>query len=155
MRRGVRFGVDFGQSRIGLAKSDPDGILATPFTTLHVDSAAADGLEQAVATVLAACEDAEPLEFVIGLPVSLTGQDTPSTAIAREFALVLSRVTSARVALLDERLSTVSAAKKLRQNGLSAKDQKRTIDQAAATEILQFALESERASGNAPGVAVP
>src|SRR5699024_7922117 len=92
----------------------------------------------------------------VGLPLSLSSAETDSTQNARDYAaelaLRLSRTElDAQVRLVDERLSTVSAAEKMRAAGVEAKDQRRSIDQAAAVEILTHALHMRASLGAEPG----
>ena len=143
MRAGVRLGVDVGRSRVGVARSDREGLLATPVETLARDSA----LERLTAIVT----ELEAVELIVGLPLSLSGGDTPSTADARSFAADLAARTRVPVRLVDERLSTVSAQRELHRSGRSVRSSRAVIDQAAAIIILQNALDSERASGRPPG----
>lgn len=146
MRRGARLGIDVGRARVGVAKSDADGLLATPVETVQrgADTPAA------VARVLALAAEYDVMELVVGLPLSLSGGDTPSTQDARDFADLLAGG-NLPVRLVDERLSTVTAQSAMRANGRKAKQQRSVIDQAAAVVILQHALDAERASGTAPG----
>jgi putative Holliday junction resolvase len=148
MRRGVRIGVDVGKARVGVARCDPDGLLATPIETLPRD-------EHTVAAVLAHVSELDALELVVGLPLSLSGADTPSTADAREFADQLAAASAVPVRLVDERLSTVTAHRQLQASGRRTKTTRSIIDQVAAVIILQNALESERTSDRAPGAVVP
>lgn len=146
MRRGARLGIDVGRARVGVAKSDADGLLATPVETVQ----RGDDTPAAVARVLALAAEYDVMELVVGLPLSLSGGDTPSTQDARDFADLLA-VGGLPVRLVDERLSTVTAQSAMRANGRKAKQQRSVIDQAAAVVILQHALDAERASGTAPG----
>jgi len=146
MRPGVRLGVDVGRVRVGVARSDRDGLLATPVETVQ-----RDGLDGLVARVRALVDELDAVEIVVGLPLSLSGADTPSTQDAREVAEALAVV--APVRLVDERLSTVTAQAGMRQAGRSARRQRAVIDQAAAVVILQHALDAER-SGRLPGMMV-
>lgn len=146
IRPGVRVGVDVGRARVGVARSDRDALLATPVETLDRDGA----LDALVAIVA----DLDPLEIVVGLPLSLSGGDTPSTADARAFAGELAARTTVPVRLVDERLSTVSAQRELHRSGRSARTSRAVIDQVAAVIILQNALDSERAAGRPPGAPV-
>lgn len=146
MRDGVRVGVDVGRARVGVARSDRDGLLATPVETL----ARADALERLVAIVA----ELEPIEVVVGLPLSLSGGDTPSTGDARSFAGRLAARATVPVRLVDERLSTVSAQRELHRSGRSTRTSRAVIDQVAAVIILQNALDSERAAGRPPGAPV-
>ena len=147
MRRGRRLAVDVGDARIGVASSDPDGLLATPIETVpgRDEPAARRRLEALVA-------EYEPLEVVVGLPRSLNGSEGPAAEKVRAFAGRLAqRIAPVVVRLVDERLSTVSAAQSMRASGVNAKKGRSRIDQAAAVVILQSALEAEQTSGRAPG----
>ncbi len=144
MRRGVRLGIDVGRARVGVSRSDPDGLLATPVETLPRD-------ERTIPSVLAHVAELDALEVLVGLPLSLSGGDTPSTADAREFAAQLAAATATPVRLVDERMSTVSAQRQLHASGRKTKGSRSIIDQVAAVIILQNALDSERASDRPPG----
>lgn len=148
MRRGVRVGVDVGRVRVGVARSDPDGLLATPLETLPRDG-------RTIAAVLAHVHDLEAIEIVVGLPLSLGGGDTPSTTDARELAEQLAQASEVPVRLVDERLSTVTAHRQLQAGGRRAKSSRSIVDQVAAVIILQNALDSERMSDRPPGSVVP
>lgn len=144
MRRGVRLGVDPGDARIGVARSDPSGVLATPVETVRRGKGDLRRIHQ-----LLAAEEA--VEVVVGLPRSLSGGEGPAAAKTREFARRLARrVAPVPVRLVDERLSTVSATAMLRDQRKGAK-QRAVIDQVAAVVILQQALDAERATGTPPG----
>ena len=136
MQRGIRFSVDVGQSRIGLARTDPDATMALPVATIT----AGDSAIQEVADTV---NDYEAILVYVGLPLSLTGEHTKSTQYAIEFAEKLAPLTNAQVRLVDERLSTVSAATALRATGHTAQSSKGIIDQAAAVVILEHALDYE------------
>ncbi|WP_167050875.1 Holliday junction resolvase RuvX [Salinibacterium sp. ZJ77] len=144
MRRGVRLGIDVGRARVGVARSDPDGLLATPVETLARD-------DRTISGVLAHIAELDVFEVLVGLPLSLNGGDTPSTVDAREFAALLADATPVPVRLVDERMSTVSAQRQLHASGRKTKGSRSIIDQVAAVIILQNALESERASDRPPG----
>lgn len=145
MRRGRRLGVDVGDVRIGVAVCDPDGLVATPLETVAAGP-------HAVARLAALAEEHEVLELVVGLPVSLNGREGPAAAKVRAFATALAdTVRPTVVRLFDERMSTMTADSLLRQGGRSGRSRRRVIDQAAATVILQTALDSERTRGSAPG----
>jgi putative holliday junction resolvase len=147
MRSGVRLGVDVGKARVGIASSDRDGLLATPVATL----ARADADERAFRILV---EEFGVAEIVVGLPISLSGADTASTTDAREFAAAVAAWVEIPVRLVDERLSTVSAQRALRDSGRRTKGSRPVIDQVAAVIILQNALDSERSAGRPPGVLV-
>lgn len=147
MRQGVRLGIDVGRARIGVARCDRDGILATPVETVP----RGDG---DVARILAIRDEVDAVEIVVGLPLSLSGGSTASTEDARAFAEQLAATAGVPVRLVDERLSTVTAQSQLRANGRSTRTSRSVVDQAAAVIILQTALDSERSSGSAPGTLV-
>jgi putative Holliday junction resolvase len=147
VRSGVRIGVDVGKVRIGVARSDPLGVLATPVETVR----RGDG---DVSRIVAIARELEAIETIVGLPVALSGAETASTADARGFAHRLVRALPHDVRLVDERLSTVSAHSALRASGKSQKQSRSVIDQVAAVIILQNALDFERSGGLAPGVVV-
>lgn len=143
MRVGVRLGVDVGTSRVGIARSDSEGILAVPIETTSRDSA----LERIAELV----EQWEAIEVVVGLPLSLTGVHTESTRDAEAFAQSIASTVECPVRLIDERLSTVSASSALRGSGKSSREHKPVVDQVAAVILLQHALDSERAQGKPAG----
>jgi putative holliday junction resolvase len=145
VRRGVRVGIDVGSVRVGVATCDPDAVLATPMETLRRGDGELDRLAAIVAEQTA-------VEVVVGLPVSLSGQEGQAAAAARDFARALAgRVAPCPVRLVDERLSTVAATRALRESGISARRGRSAVDQAAAVVILQGALDAERESGRPPG----
>jgi putative Holliday junction resolvase len=148
MRRGVRIGVDVGRARVGIARCDPDGLLATPVETLPRD-------ERTVAAVLAHAAELDAIEVVVGLPLSLSGADTASTADARDIAAQLAAASALPIRLVDERLSTVTAQRQLHASGRRTKGSRAVVDQVAAVIILQNALDSERMSDLPPGSVVP
>jgi putative Holliday junction resolvase len=148
MRKGKRLAVDFGSVRIGLATCDPDGILASPMTALiRSDSVGLTG--EAIVTI---AKELDAIEILVGDPISLSGTTTSSTKDAREFARQIAATITIPVRLVDERLTTVSAATKLRESGKSSRQAKQYIDSASAVEILEQALNFERSTGIAPGV---
>lgn len=145
MRSGVRLGLDPGDARIGVARSDPTGFLATPVETVRRGRGDVGRLRRLVA-------ETEAVEVVVGLPRSLSGREGPSAVKVREFARILARqIDPVPVRLCDERLTTVSAESMLRERGRKGADRRSVVDMAAAVLILQNALDTERASGNAPG----
>ncbi|GMM94601.1 MULTISPECIES: Holliday junction resolvase RuvX [Microbacterium] len=147
-RRGVRLGIDVGRARVGVARCDPDGMLATPVETVARD-------DRAVARVREIATELEALEILVGLPLNLRGEDTASTVDAREFAAAIAAADAPPVRLVDERLSTVSAHAALRLSGRSQKRSRTIVDQVAAVVLLQQALEVEKSTGRPPGSPVP
>ena len=151
MRRGVRLGIDPGDARIGVARSDPAGFLATPVETVRAGKGDLRRIQQIVAEIGEETADGV-LEVVVGLPRSLSGREGPAAVKVRDFADRLTRaVAPAPVRLCDERLTTVSAEAMLRDRGTKGVKRRAVVDQAAAVFILQHALDSERTSGNPPG----
>ena len=145
MRSGVRLGLDPGDARIGVARSDPSGLLATPVETVKRGRGDLARLARLVAE-----EDA--VEVVVGLPRSLSGAEGPAAAKVRDFAAALARrIAPVAVRLYDERLTTVSAEAMLRDRGRKGAKRRAVVDQAAAVLILQQALDRERTTGEPPG----
>jgi len=145
MRPGVRLGIDPGDARIGVARSDRSGMLATPVETVRRGKGDLRRIAELVA-------EHEAMELVVGLPRSLSGREGPAAGKVRDFAVRLARkVAPVPVRLCDERLTTVSAEAMLRDRGRKGSDRRSVVDQAAAVLILQNALDTERATGNPPG----
>ena len=148
MRPGVRIGVDVGSVRIGVARTDPSAMLAVPVETVTRG-------EGDLARIAAIVAEHEAVEVVVGLPLSLSGRPGQAAAVARDFAAQLvGMVAPVPVRLVDERLSTVSATRDLRAAGRSSRASRAVVDQAAAVVIVQYAVDSERATGVAPGTLV-
>ncbi len=152
VRRGVRVGVDVGSVRVGVAASDPDGVLATPVATLAREPEGGD-LDE----IAALGRRRGAVEVVVGLPRSLTGREGPAATAARAYAAELARrVAPVPVRLVDERFTTSEAEQALRRSGArgGARRRRTVLDQVAAVLILQAALDAERASGSPPGEAL-
>lgn len=143
-RRGIRLGLDWGEARIGVAACDPDGLLAYPLDTVAAGPRELVRLAELVA-------EHEPLEVVVGLPRSLSGRDGPAATKVRERAAALAAAIGVPVRLVDERLTTVTASRRLREGGKRAKQQRQLIDAAAAAAILEQAVAVERSGGEPAG----
>ncbi|HLR55916.1 MAG TPA: Holliday junction resolvase RuvX [Actinomycetales bacterium] len=157
MERGVRLAVDVGEVRVGVAASDPDGILATPVETVSaVETVTGVGAptSDAVSRVAEIIAEREPTVVYIGLPRTLKGKEGPAAQAAREFAQSLANRVSTPIQLVDERLTTVVAHQALHQSGRKMKSHRAVVDQQAAVEILQQSLDVERSTGRVPGIAV-
>lgn len=146
--RGVRLGVDVGDVRVGLARSDLDGLIATPVETLERDSATRRVLETAL--------ELDARVIMVGLPRSLSGAEGVAAEKARAFAeelvtLLEASAPETEVRLIDERLTTVSAHKALHSSGRRGRRHRQVVDQVAAVMILQQALDLERSSGRRGG----
>jgi putative Holliday junction resolvase len=138
MQRGRRIAFDYGDVRIGVAVSDPDSILSSPLTTLKATD---KNLLKQITEILS---EIEPLTIYVGRPALLSGQDGSATEKASDFVEQLRTLTQVPVEMIDERMSTISAARSLRDTGRNAKDSKNAIDMASAVAILEFALEIEK-----------
>lgn len=134
--------------RVGVAVSDPDGLIATPLRTVRRDPAGVTDTGQVGQEAL----ERDVVEVVVGLPLSMDGVEREAAGIARSWATTLAgRVRGVPVRLVDERLSTVDAQRALHTAGRTTRSSRAVIDQQAAAVILQTALDAERLSGHAPG----
>ncbi|MGV8852886.1 MAG: Holliday junction resolvase RuvX [Rhodoglobus sp.] len=144
MRTGTRLGIDVGKVRVGVARSDPHGMIATPVETVK-------RADRSIRRVLALAAEHDVVEIIVGLPIALSGRDTASTGDAREFAQQLADKSGVLVRLVDERMTTMSANSALRASGRTAKNSRSVVDQVAAVIILQHALDFERSAARPPG----
>jgi putative Holliday junction resolvase len=147
--RGVRLGVDVGKVRVGVARCDPDGILATPLATVPRDEPPPDGdkayISQDIRVIADLVREYEAIEVVVGLPVTLSGAEGPAAQYVRSYVQVLAvAIAPVAVHLQDERMSTVVAGRRLSESGVRGRRQRAIVDQAAAVEILQQWLEQRR-----------
>ncbi|MGW0175362.1 Holliday junction resolvase RuvX [Rhodococcus sp. NPDC003322] len=142
--RGRRIAIDVGSVRIGVAASDPDGILATPVETVPRAKSRADTSD--LARLVAIVEEYEAVEVIVGLPQTLRGERGAAAGLALQFADRLrDRIAPVPVRMTDERFTTVTASRALRESGVKAKGQRSVIDQAAAVAILQGWLDQRSA----------
>ena len=139
-RRGRRLAIDWGKARVGVAACDPDGLLAHPVGTLPNDGRVLDRLAELVG-------EYEPIEILLGMPVDLAGRHGPAAQAMTEVADRLVAALGVALRVVDERLSTANAARKLAASGRSSRQRRAVIDQAAAVDILEQALEYERRTG--------
>jgi putative holliday junction resolvase len=141
VRTGVRLAVDLGSARVGVARCDPSGLLASPLVTLARGRRDVEEIAALVAVH-------EPIEVIVGLPTGLSGREGAAAAAAREFAGSLAaRLAPLPVRLVDERFTTVIAHDALRQGGRGSRERRPAVDKAAAALILQGALDAERSTG--------
>lgn len=132
-------GIDFGLKRVGLAVSDPTGTLVSPYRT--IERTTRDALFDELLDIL----DKESVEaVVVGLPLSLNGEDTLTTRQARNFADSLGRRTELPIHLMDERLTSAQAEEELNAAGIRGKKKKMALDSQAAVVILRSWLENEQ-----------
>lgn len=145
MRAGTRLAVDVGSVRIGVARCDRDGVLASPLATIRRGRGDLDQLA-------ALAREHAAIEIVVGLPASLSGREGPAAAGVRAFAAAAAeRLAPLPVRLVDERFTTTLAHAALRQGGRDGRQRRPVVDQAAAALILQSALDAERATGQPAG----
>lgn len=147
---GRRLGIDVGTVRIGVASSDRDAKLATPVETIPRVTGFKDRDGADIDRLLKLIEEYRAVEVVVGLPRNLKGDGSNSVKHAREIAFRLRRRLGKQEApgnqvairLGDERLTTVVAARAMRESGMGEKAGRKFIDQAAAVEILQTWLDA-------------
>ena len=130
-------GVDYGSSRVGLALSDPQKIIASPLHTLINN-----GNDRLKKKLLELIKEKNVECIVIGLPIGLKGQETSQTKIVREFAEEISSL-ALPVYFQDERLSSLSAKKSLIEQNVKTGHNKSFIDSTAAAIFLQQFLDSK------------
>lgn len=140
--RGVRLGIDVGSVRVGVARSDPDGVLATPVTTLARGD---DDPGPDVAAIAGYVTELAVVEVVVGLPRSLAGAEGAAASAARAYADHVARaVHPVPVRLVDERFTTRDAHQRLHAAGRPGRRHRSVVDQVAAVSILQAALDADR-----------
>ncbi|WP_284252592.1 Holliday junction resolvase RuvX [Litorihabitans aurantiacus] len=147
VRRGVRVAVDVGSVRVGVARCDPDGILATPVETVRRTRD-----DDGTAHIAAIVAELEAFEVVVGLPRSLDGRNRQAASLARSYAGILARLVSpVPVRMVDERFTSATAHQAMTASGLPGRSQRAVVDQVAAVIVLQHALDIERSTGREPG----
>jgi len=131
--------VDLGKVRVGLAVSDELGLVA------HARAPLTGGNQRRLLAELAALAEADEIEwFLVGLPLDRAGDEGQEAQRARRFAQALADATRREVELVDERLSTVEATRRLREGGVSARKGRRLVDGVAAAVLLQAWLDARR-----------
>ncbi|MBO1030154.1 Holliday junction resolvase RuvX [Tessaracoccus sp. SD287] len=142
--RGVRLALDWGKARIGVAACDPDGVLAYPVETVNAK-------DQPLRRILALVAEYDPVEVVFGWPRNLSGQEGPAVdGLRAVLADLEAAISPVPVVLVDERMSTAEATRKLAAAGKDSRARRGIIDQMAAVGILEHALESRRRGGPPP-----
>ncbi len=141
MKPGRRIAFDFGDVRIGVAVTDPSGILATPLDFISNSD------QNLLQDLHALYEEYNPIHTAIGFPIHLSGNTSEKSVSVTKFAQQVSGITHAPIYLIDERLTTVAANRTLREAGLNSRTAKSEIDSMAATAILESALNQERIQG--------
>lgn len=139
---GIWFGVDVGSVRVGVARCDPQGTLAVPVTTLARDART----DRDVAELAALVAEYEAAGVVVGLPRTLANREGAAAELARDYGRrIAERIAPVPVEYVDERLTTVSAQRKLHEGGVRGRAGRAVIDQLAAVELLQHWLDQRRA----------
>jgi putative Holliday junction resolvase len=141
MKPGRRIAFDFGDVRIGVAVTDPSGILSTPLIFLE------NSEESLFGNMSSLYEEYQPIYTAIGFPSHLSGGESQKSKSVSDFAAKVSEITENPIYFIDERLTTVSASRTLREAGLNSKTSKGEIDSMAAVAILDSALNQERIQG--------
>lgn len=141
VRPGVRLAVDVGSVRVGVARSDPAGLLASPLATVQRGGKDLD-------RIASLAGENNTIEVIVGLPTTLSGREGSAAGDARRFAAALaSRLAPVPVRLLDERFTTMIAHEALRQGGRDSRGRRAVVDRTAAALLLQGALDAERSTG--------
>ena len=131
--------IDLGKVRVGVAVADELGLMA------HARPFLSGRSRKALLAALVDLAREEGLErFLVGLPLTMRGEEGPAAKRAIEFAHALAEAAGVEVELVDERLTTVEAARRLHDGGVSAREQKGRIDGAAAAVLLQGWLDGRR-----------
>jgi putative Holliday junction resolvase len=141
MQLGRRIAFDYGDVRIGVAITDSSGILATPLEFLS------NSPEQLRTDLINVYETYLPIYTAVGYPLHLSGSESAKSVSVTKFAELITEISPAPIYLIDERMTTVSASRTLRDAGLNAKSAKGEIDSMAAVAILDSALNQERIQG--------
>ena len=147
MQPGRRIAFDYGDVRIGVAITDSSGILATPLEFLTNNTNNTDNIEQLRLNLIDVYETYSPIYTAVGYPLHLSGSESAKSVSVSKFAELISEISSAPIYMIDERMTTVSASRTLRDAGLNAKSAKGEIDSMAAVAILDSALNQERIQG--------
>jgi putative Holliday junction resolvase len=144
---GVRLGVDVGTVRVGVAASDSTATLVSPVETVRRDKRAQSDLHRLADIAV----ERAAVEIIVGLPQTLRASDSASTQDARDYAAALAQQVDIPVRLVDERLTTVTAAARLQAAGHDSRSARGRIDAAAAVVLLESALDQERRTGEPSG----
>jgi putative Holliday junction resolvase len=132
-------GLDWGTKRIGVAATDPLGLMAHPVATIQVESE-----ERLIAALKAIIAEKDIARIVVGLPVNMEGSHGPAAGAAKAFAALVGEKTGLPVETVDERLTSVDADSRLADSGMRWPERKKRVDQVAAALILQAWLEKRR-----------
>ena len=131
-------GIDYGERRIGLALSDPMGIIAKPLRTIDRKKTT-----DYISEILNTSKEKNANIIVVGLPLTLRGKQSKQTEIVQKFIEKLTQLVKIPVVPVDERLSSISAKKSLQEQGVKTGHAKGRVDETAAAIILQEYLDSQ------------
>ena len=131
-------GIDYGERRIGLALSDPMGIIAKPLRTIDRKKTT-----DYISEILNTAKEKNANIIVVGLPLTLRGKQSKQTEIVQKFIEKLTQLGKIPVVPVDERLSSISAKKSLQAQGVKTGHEKGRVDETAAAIILQEYLDSQ------------
>lgn len=133
-------GIDYGEKRVGIAISDPLGMIASPAGFI----ARRAGKRAPVSKIMDRAKELEARGFVIGLPLDGEGVETEWTAEVRAFGAELAKRTEMQVIYVDERFSTATALRAIRELGQSTRGRKGDVDALAASVLLQNVLDTHK-----------
>ena len=150
-RRGRLLAIDYGERRVGLALSDPEGIIASPAGFIVRRA----GKRPPVAELVRRATELEARGFVLGLPLDDQGEETPRSAEVRAVAAELAKRTGLPTRLVDERYTTAAALRAVREMGGSTRGRKGDVDSLAATLLLQHALQFDDPDAAEPAAGTP
>ena len=128
--------VDWGERRVGLAVSDPTGLIASPLPTLEVR-----GLDDAIERVAGVVAETEAERVVVGLPLHMSGERGEAAQAAERFAEALARRTALQVDTYDERLTTALSRRRLHESGVRTGHNRHKVDAGAAVALLESYLQ--------------
>jgi putative Holliday junction resolvase len=134
-------GLDIGEKRIGVAVSDPSGSVATPLSVLDAREVAAD-----IAALRRIVEAYEVQRLVVGLPLTMAGDEGPQAREVKRIASEISEHLGMAVAYQDERLTSSAAERAMSETGASSRARRGRVDMVAATLLLQAYLDAQDAS---------
>jgi putative Holliday junction resolvase len=147
VRTGIRLACDVGKARIGIARSDPRGVLAVPLDAIKAG-------EDSHVRVRDLAVEYEVIEIIVGLPISMSGELGPAAEYTTAWVSLLAAISDIPIRLHDERLTTVQAQRGLHEAGRTTKSSRSIIDSASAVVLLQTCLDSERSTGVPVGTEV-
>ena len=138
-------GLDFGSKTVGVAVSDPTGLIASGVEIIRRDRE--DKLRKTLSRIEELIVQYEVERIVLGCPLNMDDSSGDRVRKTEEFKEMLERRTGLPVDFMDERLSTVEAIELMNEAGIAGKDRKEYVDKIAATFILQWYLDEKNSEG--------